>query len=259
MSKVRVSMAIAAIVAVGACAVSSQAEIVQKGTVRVKFNGKLTPRALPRDGTRPVKVSIGGRVKTTDGSTPPPLRRIELEINRHGRFEFGGLPTCKLEQIQPSTTQKALKECRKAKVGEGLFFANVGIPGQSPFPSRGKLIAFNGTYHGRPVMFAHVYGREPVPTSYTLPFVIHKTRGQFSTTLSVSLPHVTGKAGFITGIQLNLHRTYSYHGQHRSYLSAGCPAPKGVNVAPFKLARATFVFARRKVSSVLTRSCRARG
>ena len=33
----------------------------------------------------------------------------------------------------------------------------------------GKTIAFYGTYKGKPTVFAHVYGTEPVPTSFTLP------------------------------------------------------------------------------------------
>jgi hypothetical protein len=144
-------------------------------------------------------------------------------------------------------------------VGEGRFFADVSIPGQTPFPSRGRLIAFNGIEDGRPVIFAHVYGDEPVPTSYTLPFRISHGGGTFSTTLSTSLPHVTGRAGFITGIQLSLHRSYRYHGERRSYLSAGCPAPDGINLAPFDFVRASFVFAKRTLSSVLRRTCRAAG
>jgi hypothetical protein len=249
------------LVLVGLCAfaVAGSAESVQHGHLRVRFNGKLSPSVLPRYGARAVAVSIGGRVRTTDGSEPPQLRRIELAINRHGHFETSGLPTCRLEQIQPSTNEQALAACRHAKVGEGLFFANVAIPGQAPFPSRGRLIAFNGVEDGRRVIFAHVYGDEPVPTSYTLPFFIERAKGTFSTKLSAALPHVTGKAGFITGIQLNLHRTYRFRGKRRSYLSAGCPAPKGINLAPFKLARATFVFAGRSLSSVLTRSCRPAG
>ena len=246
----------AAAIALCAFAVSSPAETAQKGNLRVSFNGRLSPKRLPRQGTSPVTVSIGGRLHTTDGSEPPQLRRIEIAINRHGKLDYRGLPACRLEEIQPSTNQEALAACRQAKVGEGRFYASVAIPGQAPFPARGKLIAFNGTEHGRPVIFAHVYGDDPVPTSYTLPLVIGKTKGTFATTLSATLPGVTGKAGFITGIELNLHRDFRYRGQRRSYLSAGCPAPAGLSAAPFELARASFSFAGRELSSVLRRSCR---
>lgn len=250
--------ALAALVALAALAAVSQAEVAQKGTLRVKFDGDLAPKQLPRQGTRPIAVSIGGKITTTDGSDPPQLRRIAIAINRYGRIDRQGLPACRIEQIQPSTTQNALRACRSSKVGEGVFSANVSIPGQAPFPSRGKVIAFNGTEAGRPVIFAHVYGIDPVPTSYTLPLAIGHAKGTFATTLTGSLPRVTGKAGFVTGIQLTLHRNYRYRGRDHSYLSAGCPAPAGFPGAVFPLARASFSFAGGKtVGSALNRSCKA--
>ncbi len=237
----------------------SSAESVQRGNLRVSFLGKLSPNTLPRHGAAALSVTIGGRVKTTDGSTPPQLRGIELAINRHGRIDYRGLPLCRLEDIQPSSSRKALQACGSAKVGEGRFFADVAIPGQAPFPSRGRLIAFNGVEDGRHVIFAHVYGTDPLPTSYTVPFAIGRAKGTFATTLTASLPRVTGEAGFITGMTLQLGRSFRFRGERRSYLTASCPAPEGFNVAPFGFVRASFSFANRTLSSVLRRTCRARG
>lgn len=250
-------LAAAAAIAAAAFSSAAPAEVAQKGSLRVKFDGRLAPTRLPRVGTRPVAVSIAGRITTTDGSEPPQLRQIEIGINRHGAIDFDGLPACRLEEIQPATTENALAACRAAKVGEGSFSANVAIPGQAPFPSRGKLIAFNGREAGRPVIFAHVYGTDPVPTSFTLPFAIRRTRGTFATTLSAALPEVTGKAGFVTGIQLTLQRTFRKGGRRHSYLSAGCPAPAGFPGAVFPLARASFGFAGGKtLGETLVRSCK---
>lgn len=64
----------------------------------------------------------------------------------------------------------------------------------------------------------------------------------------------------MTAIELNLHRTYTYGGKRRSYAEAGCPAPKGFPGASFPFAKASYGFVGgRKLSSVLVRSCRARG
>ena len=233
-------------------------EIAQKGSLRVTFSGELNPQKLPRKGLAPIAVSVGGQVSTTDRSQPPQLRQIKIAINKAGHFDYRGLPACKLDEIQPATTQNALAACGPSKVGTGSFSAAVSIPGQTPFPSKGKTIAFYGTEGGHPAIFAHIYGTSPVPTSFTLPLRIGHAKGTFATTLSVSLPHVTGKAGFITGIELNLHRTYTYKGKAHSFLSAGCPAPKGFARAVFPLARASFGFSGGKtLSSVLMRDCRA--
>jgi hypothetical protein len=59
---------------------------------------------------------------------------------------------------------------------------------------------------------------------------------------------------------MKLSRNYSYKGKRHSYVSAGCPAPKGFSAANFKFARTTFGFQGGKsIDSTLTRNCHARG
>jgi hypothetical protein len=238
---------------------ATSSEIAQRGDLRVKFDARIAPRALPRTDSAPIAVSVAGAIATSDGSHPPQLRRVQIALNRAGRLDRRGLPLCRLEDIQPSTTQNALRACGQARVGEGTFSADVVIPEQSPFPSDGEVVAFNGEQDGRPVIFAHVYGTEPIPTSFTLPLRISHAKGRFGTVLSAALPHVTSEAAVVTGITLSLHRTFRYRGEPHSYLSAGCPAPKGFPGALFPLARASFAFAGgESLSSTVVRSCRVR-
>ncbi len=145
---------------------ATASEIVQRRGVRVSFDGKLTPRALPRRGAAPVGIAVDARIAATNGGDPPQLRRIAIEINRHGHFTPRGLSLCRLGDIQPSTTTNALAACRNSLVGEGHFSANVKLPEQSPFPSEGKVLAFNGRLGGKPAILAHIYGTQPAPTSY---------------------------------------------------------------------------------------------
>lgn len=240
-------------------AVVARAETVRQGSLQVAFLGDLSPTSLPRDGAAPISVSVGGKISTTDGGSPPQLRRIQIAINRYGRIDRAGLPACRLEQVQPSTNEGALKACRASLVGEGSFSAEVKLPQQAPFPSAGKVLAFNGVEKGRPVIFAHVYGTEPVPTSYTLVMDIKPASGTFGTKLDISLPEVTSDVGFVTGIELKLFRRFKAHGKSHSYLSAGCPAPKGFPGAVFPLARISFAFAGHKpIGTTLTRNCKVR-
>jgi hypothetical protein len=309
---------------VAGSATIANAEITQKGGLRVTFEGQLTPHALPRTGAAPVRVTVGAKIAATDGATPPQLRRISIAINRNGHFEPKGLPVCPLREIQPSTTADALAACRSSLVGEGSFAANVIFSAQAPFPSQGKVFAFNGVIgcspserhlrsllgskprgsqaamakapinsssgagrlwpsrsrtqgawralhasdrgrraapcHRRPAILAHVYGTNPVPTSFTLPFELKPAKGTFGTVLTASLPAVTASSSYITGLSLTLGRSFTVHGKRRSYLSAGCPAPKGFPGAVFPFAKATLAFAGRgTLTSTLTRSCGARG
>jgi hypothetical protein len=252
----RKPVAVAAVVlAVFGIASIAGAEVVQQGDVRVKFEGELTPRALPRTGQVPVHVSVGAEITALKKASPPQLKKISIAINGAGQFSPGALPTCTVQDIQPSTTQNALKACGPSLVGTGTFAAKVLLPQQASFPAGGSLYAFNGVYEGRPAILAHVYGEEPVPTSFTLPFVLSERRGELGTVLTASLAGTTGKAGYITGLSLDL----APPARAEDYLTAACPAPKGIGGATFTFARATFDFGSSKVVSALTRNCKVRG
>jgi len=247
--------------AILASATFANGEVVQKDKMRVTISGEIDPTTLPREGTAPISVSIGGKISTADGSPPASLHRLEIALNRHGRLDYRGLPVCPLSKIQPATTQNALAACRSSLVGQGTFAANVAIPEQSPFPSEGKLLAFNGRENGKPVIFAHVFGTRPVPTSLTLPMRIATSGGgTFGTTITATLPRVTSNIAFVSAISLTLKRNFSYRGKRHGYVSAGCPAPKGFHRVVFPLARASFAFADAPtLSETLNRSCKVRG
>jgi hypothetical protein len=155
----------------------ASAEVTQEGNLRVSFEGGIAPHALPRQGTAPVRVTLTGDIKTTDGAPPPQLRTIAMAINKNGKLDYRGLPTCHYHQIHPASTAEAIETCPDSVVGKGRFRANVVLPEQSPFPSRGEVIAFNGIFHGRHVVFAHVYGTAPLPQSNILVFELGRTSG----------------------------------------------------------------------------------
>jgi hypothetical protein len=236
------------------------AEVGQTGNLRVVVSGKLSPQRLPRKGAAPVSVKIGGQISTTDGTLPPQLRELEIEINRHGHFEFAGLPTCKISQIQPASDARALANCRSALVGEGSFAGTLTLPGSEPYPIAGRLLVFNGREDGHQVLLGHIYTPQPFGTSFVIHFEIAgKRAGAYGTVLSANLAKALGRQRNLTEIEMKLSRTYSYRGRRHSYVSAGCPAPKGVGIVAYRLSRTTFSFAGGKsVTSVLSRSCKVR-
>lgn len=255
---VRLGGFLAAAAAVVLAVAVAQAEVAQKGDLRVSFEGKITPHTLPRSEQAPVTVAITGHIATTDQAEPPTLLRMSFAINRNGQIDYAGLPKCHYKDIQPSNNREALEACRSSLVGKGHFAANVLLPEQSPFPSKGKILAFNGDVLGHPVIFAHIYGTQPLPTSFVLPFVIRHSNGKYATTLVAYLPKVKANWGFITDVSLALNRIYEQHGHTHSYLTAACSAPKGFGQAVFAFAKAEFVFTGRTLASTLTRSCKVR-
>jgi len=239
---------------------ASASEIAQKGSLRLAVSGRLSPRRLPRDGTAPVAVSLGGEITTTDQSLPPQLKALRIELNRHGRLDHTGLPTCPYDRIQPGSSSRALAACRSALVGKGAFSANITLAGQEPYPTRGRLLLFNGLRGGKPVLFGHIYSPRPFATSFVIVFAIERLGGgTYGTALNAPLPKAMEAWGRLSGLQMTLTRRYTHRGEQRSYLSAGCPAPKGFRGAVFPLARASFAFAGgRELSSVLSGTCKAR-
>lgn len=239
----------------------AQAETIRKGTLQISFAGTIAPRKLPRVGAAPVAVSFSADITTTDRSAPPQLRRIKLAINRNGRLDRRGLPSCRFHQIQPASTREAREGCPGGVVGNGTFKANVALPEQSPYPSDGRILAFNGTYHGKPVIFAHIYGTQPLPASFTLPFEVkYHSKGTYGIVLAANLPSVAAEWGYVRGVSLTLQRNFRYRGKAHSYISAGCPAPSGFPGASFALVNAALGFDGGKtLRTTMTRSCWVRG
>ena len=84
---------------------------------------------------------------------------------------------------------------------------------------------------------------------------LHPRKGTYGTQLHATLPHFSGKWGYITGISLNLGAT----SHKRSYISAACRAPKGFGKASFSLTEAKLSFeGHGPVSQTLQRSCGVR-
>jgi hypothetical protein len=253
------SLATTAIVALAAMLVVSlaHAELSERGDLFVRFQGGINPTALPRKQPAPITVSVAGSVKTLSGERPPALRKIEIELNRGGELNSRGLPVCHYGELVAVVGARALEVCGDAQVGDGDYVGKTAFPEQATFPSEGHILAFNGVYRGQEVILAHVYGTDPVPITRIIVFYIRRTGGTYGTVISGSLPDAVNHYGYVEKISLRLHRTYTYRGQRRSYLSAACAAPNGFSAAAFPFARASMTFADdRRLSSALTRTCR---
>jgi hypothetical protein len=236
-------------------AIPTTAETVQQEGIRLSFRGSFEPRALPRARPAPVRIALRAGIGGADGQPLPQLRHLSFAINRVGQLDAGGLPVCHLDQIQPATSAAALASCGGSLVGTGRFSASVQIPEQVPYPSRGRIEAFNGRYHGQPAILLHVYGTVPVPASYTLPLRISRERGSFGIVLRTSLARTTPSAGRVTGLSLSLGRSFTAGGRRHSYLSASCPAPRDSRFASLPLVRARLGFTDRAVDVTVQRSC----
>jgi hypothetical protein len=246
----------AALIAAG----TAYGELAQQGSLRLSFDGRFSPHALPRDRAAPVTVSLDGSISTTDGSSPPRLRSISIAVNRHGRVSTRGLPVCLPARLEQTSSATALSRCRGALVGHGRFEAGVEFSDRAPFPVEGRMLAFNGRVDGRPAILMHIYGSRPIRASVVLVFRIsHPRHGEFGTVLSTRIPKIAADAGYVTAISFSFGRRYRYAGTERSFLSASCAAPAGFPGALFAFARGSFGFENgQTVPITLARDCLVR-
>ncbi len=240
-------------------AVPARAELTERGDLFVKFDGGLTPQALPRNSRGPIAVSVGGIVRTLSGERPPTLREISIAINRGGIIDTRGLPRCRWGRIKATTSEQAMQACGAALVGHGYYDAAMAFPEQSNFPLHGKVLAFNAIVDGKRAILAHVFGTDPAPMTRIVVFYIERSQGTFGTTLTTYLSPTVNRYGYLKEISLNLHRTFLRGGEKRSYLSAKCAAPAGLAIGVFPFARVSMGFEDgRELSSTLIRSCRVK-
>lgn len=236
--------ALATAVGLLACASLAKATVVQEGNLRITVLSQVQPYKLPRTGTAPIAVFVSGHLQAPHGGIPAQLQEMTVDVNRHGLLQSEGLPTCKLSQLQPASSERALANCGDAVVGSGQFWAHIVLPDQGAYGTHGRLLIFNGRQGGKPVLFVHIFTANPFFSSFVIPFAIkHVSKGAYGTELSASFPHALGDWGYVDRIKLTLKRKYTYRGKQLSYFNSGCPAPKGVPRTVFPLALASFQFA----------------
>jgi len=237
---------------------SSGAERVIKDGLELTFNANFAPQTLPRNHEAPVDIKVEGRIATTDGSHPPPLRWLEVAINRNGRLDARGLPTCTAPILQSTSSEAALERCRPSLVGRGSFRADVQLGKE--IAATGKILAFNSRRHGKQALVLHMFAAVPVRFTLVVPLtIVHLKDGNFGTLLRAQIPRLGGGLGSITEIDLTIGRRYSFGGRRHSYISAACSAPAGLNEAAFPFARGIFRFeGHAEIRETLPRVCRVR-
>jgi hypothetical protein len=246
------------LIVTGALAAAARAEVARKDGVQVNFHAAFAPHSLPRDRPAPITVEVGGRISTTDGTQPPPLKSLRVELSSSGKIDTEGLSSCRAAELQTTSSEVARQRCGRAQVGSGEFQAELTFSGR-PTLVDGRALVFNGIVDNRQGMFIHIYISRPVNVTLVIPVKISRGTGRFGTVLTTRVPKLAGGLGSITELELKLGRQYSYRGERHSYLSAACSAPDGFPGATFTFARGVFNFpGDLTMNSFLSRSCQVR-
>jgi hypothetical protein len=200
-------------------------EVARIGNLYLADNGGISPSKLPRHGNVPITAHIVGEIGTVDGSHPPALQTVVLDVDKTIGIDAVGLPACRAEQIEARTTASAKKACGSAIVGSGKGEVEVAFPEQTPFTAIGPVAIFNGGTHGRTtVVLLHAYVAVPAPTAIVTKATVTRIhRGRFGLHVVAQIPKIAGGAGSVTKFELKFGRKFTYKGKEKSFLVAGCP------------------------------------
>jgi hypothetical protein len=198
---------------------------VRAGNIIANGDGGFAPTALPRDHDAPIKLFGHGRIRTVDGTRPSPLRKIVVELDKHGHAETRGLPKCTLQKLVATTTKQARKICPGAVIGTGFGTALIELPEQQPIEASSPITIFNGPeMHGNPSGIGHAYLTYPVPTTYLVQAELEKVHhGRYGYRVEVNLPKIANDYGSGIYGRLKIDRKWTYKGKRLSVANARCP------------------------------------
>jgi hypothetical protein len=200
------------------------------GNICIVDNGGISPSKLPKHGSAAITARIFGEIHTRDGSHPPALQTLDLDVDRTIGIDAVGLPTCKAGRIEARTPADAKRACRGAIVGSGSAEVEVAFPEQPPFRSTGPLTLFSAGVHGGTTsVLLHAYVDVPAPTAIVVPATITRIhRGRFGLHIAAKVPKIAGGAGSPTRFELKIGRRFTYKGRKKSFLTASCPTGRWV-------------------------------
>ncbi len=220
------AMAIAAGLAmVVAASALAKPHVIRAGNLFLKDDGGIFPSKLPRHIQTPISARIDAEIGTVDGSHPPAVKTLDIDFDKSIQVNAKGLPVCTQAELTARSTADAKKACPDAIVGSGEGEVEVAFPEQEPILAKGPIFLFNGGVHGgTTLLLVHTYVNVPAPTAVIATVKITRIdRGHYGIHTVSQIPPITGGAGSVIGVRLNIGRKFTYKGKRESYLTASCP------------------------------------
>lgn len=187
-------------------------------TVRAMFSGRLTPDKLPARGQAPVSLNLAETIETLDGSHPPALQELGIELDRHLGLSVNDVPVCTPHSSRQQR-EEVISQCEDAKVGSGTLSVEVAFPEQVPVAISGRISVYNfGVHDGQTIFLLYTYLPAPVTGVISTQLKIHRrVDGIYGWKGTLSMPKIANGAASVTHLSLNFHK---------GIFSARCPTGK---------------------------------
>jgi len=227
------ALALAAVLSLGVAAVASAltSTTLRAGNLVVTFGGGTTPTALSRTKYTPVKTTIFGKIKTSDGTHPSAMRESVVDIDKDVKIDVKGYPVCKPGQLTARNTTAAKRACGKTELGKGIAHAEVAFPEQNPIEVTSPITIFNGGGNARKTkLLIHTFLTVPVPAAIVTQVTVQK-KGTGVHAIA-KIPQIAGGSGSVLDFRFKLGKTYKVGKKKHYYSSAKCPDGKFIVKTP---------------------------
>lgn len=164
-----------------------------------------SPTRLSRTEPTPGTLQIGGHYATEDGSHPPALRKLRLQLDRDFDFQAKKVPAC-----SPSSLDDRIPDleaaCRTSIVGRGSLSVEILYMDATPISLTVPLIVF-GDGGGRSGPNFAIYGviGVPSPTVLFIPMEVRRRPGaRYGWSASIEIPKIAAGVGSITDFRFRI-------------------------------------------------------
>lgn len=216
-------LGIGAVIACVLLAAGANAALVKVGNLVLTADGGFTPRKLPRQTFAPIDFNGHADLKAVDGSVPPALQQVVLDLDRDGRVTTGGLPVCQPLLLEEATPAEARSRCNGSIVGTGHVSALITLDEGPPLLAGSLVTLFNGPrQEGHPTVILHARTTVSATQTFVLTIPIETRGGLYRYRATVDVPPIAGGHGSVVHLDVKVGKRYSYRGSERSYAAARC-------------------------------------
>ena len=173
-----------------------------------QVDGEPLPKTLPKRVMAPIAVAVRGKIVSSDGSQPPALREVVVDLDKNAEINAAAFPACGLRRIEGRGAAEVHSACRDAIVGKGRALIGVGSS------ERGSLevpltLVNGGVAGGMTRLFVHGEIPAPEPVAIVSVAKVEKARkGRYGHTTTWRIPPILDGAGSLLEFNFQLKGGY---------------------------------------------------
>jgi hypothetical protein len=198
-TSIRALSVVLAVLAGSALATASASDLLPP-PIEAVFEDSFTPSKLPAHKAAPISLALTETIRNQDGSHPPALQELEIELDRPLALSAKGLPRCSRPMQDYGPRTDTLERCEDAKVGSGTIEVEVAFPEQQPVRTTGRVNVYNGGFSdGRTMFWLYAVIPAPVTGAIFVPLEFRRDKnGHYGLRGQLKLPKIANGSGSVT-------------------------------------------------------------